>query len=103
MKEDAHLNRMIENWKKKKSCVGVCYLVKVKMMKDKKFRREIETDVNVTAKTDKKKSVIESDEMEVTSTSRRPFSQLLWDSYLRKTQKKRLELESNEEQEKTLV
>ena len=43
MKEDNHLNKMIEDWKKKRSCVGVCYLVKVKMMKDKKFRREAET------------------------------------------------------------
>ena len=36
MKEDKHLTKMVENWKKKRSCVGVCYLVKIKEMEMKK-------------------------------------------------------------------
>ena len=96
MKEDDHLNKMIEDWKKKKRCVGVCYLVKVKMMKDKKFRREAdnwsqtshERETNIeTSNDDQTKDEKESRLDITTSTSKPLFSQKLWNSYIKKTKK----------------
>ena len=77
MKEDDHLNKMIEDWKKKKRCVGVCYLVKVKMMKDKKFRREVDQTSHESGDQNRMPEV----------TSKPIFSQKLRNSYIKKTQK----------------
>ena len=93
LKEDNHLNKMIEDWKKKRSCVGVCYLVKVKMMKDKKFRREAETWSQASHESESEEVDYEEEESEEeittysSSTARPIFSQILWDSYIKKTQK----------------
>ena len=104
MKEDNHLNKMIEDWKKKRSCVGVCYLVKVKMMKDKKFRREAETWNQASNENESEEEETldyeEEDTKEkgstISSSTKSPiFSQLLWNSYIKKTQKKALEVEEN--------
>ena len=101
MKEDNHLNKMIEDWKKKRSCVGVCYLVKVKMMKDKKFRREAETWNQASNENESgEEETIDYEEEDaeeqvstIISTTAKPiFSQLLWNSYIKKTQKITLEI-----------
>lgn len=97
MKVDNHLNKMIEDWKRKRSCVGVCYLVKVRMMKDKKFRREADTWNNDSNESESgEEDIIDYEEDEIekedntmnTSTSSPIFSQILWNSYIKKTQKK---------------
>ena len=88
LKEDLHLNKMIEDWKKKKRCVGVCYLVKVKMMKDKKFRREAD-ELN-QALHEREADLIHNrsqDTDDITSTSSPLFSEKLWNSYVKKQQK----------------
>ena len=93
LKEDNHLNKMIEDWKKKRSCVGVCYLVKVKMMKDKKFRREAETWSQASHESENEEVDYDEEEAEEeittynSSTARPIFSQILWDSYIKKTKK----------------
>ena len=90
---------MIDDWKRKRSCVGVCYLVKLRMMKDRKFRRQTETwneslDVaeSVEENIDDGDDKIKTEEDKDTSSSSSPiFSQLLWDSYIKKTQRKSLD------------
>ena len=103
LKADKHLEKMIDNWKLKRSCVGICHLIRVKLINDKKFRSAFK---NASSKsvTDsglfyeeydgENKSLgttLETALLE-TSTGQPPasaadasiYSQLLWNSFLKK-------------------
>ena len=92
------------------SCVGICYLIKVRMMKDRKYRRGLQhLDIEETNEIndieehyeeytlhDVEEAYDVTEEMEITetttifptesSTSSEPsiYSQLLWNSFLKK-------------------
>lgn len=94
LKEDKHLEKMIHNWKLKRSCVGICHLIRVKLIKDKKFRTKFKDappksitdpgpyyeDYGTTLET----TLEETSTGQPSLTDPSIFSQLLWNSFLKK-------------------
>ena len=97
LKADKHLEKMIDNWKLKRSCVGICHLIRVKLINDKKFRtafknassksitdpglyyEEYDAD-NKSLGTTLETALLETSTAADTSI----YSQLLWNSFLKK-------------------
>ena len=101
LKADKHLEKMIDNWKLKRSCVGICHLIRVKLINDKKFRTSFKDASPQSIKdpglyyeeyVDKKSigTTMETTLLEETSTDEplvtdpSIYSQLLWNSFLKK-------------------
>ena len=103
LKADQHLEKMIDNWKLKRSCVGICHLIRVKLINDKKFRTNFKAAPPPQSITDPgiyyedyedRKSLgttMETTLLEETSTGQPSvtadtsiYSQLLWNSFLKK-------------------
>ena len=91
---------MIDNWKLKRSCVGICHLIRVKLINDKKFRTSLKeaspqsiTDPGLYYEEflDKKSpgttletSLVETSTAQPSEQDPSIYSQLLWNSFLKK-------------------
>ena len=100
LKADKHLDQMIRNWKEKRSCVGICHLIRVKLINDKKFRTNFKdspaksiTDPGIYYEeyvegkplgTPMETTLAETSTGKPSATDPSIFSQLLWNSFLKK-------------------
>ena len=100
LRTDKHLERMIDNWRLRRSCVGICHLIRLKMKKDKKFRRSFQekpavsvTDLDVDYREYDLQLTTMGYTIETTTgqppvTDPSIYSRLLWNSFLRKIESK---------------
>ena len=100
LKADKHLEKMIDNWKLKRSCVGICHLIRVKLINDKKFRTSFkndsskiitdpglyyeEYDENKSLGTTQETAALETSTGQPSVPDTSIYSQLLWNSFLKK-------------------